>query len=115
MKLGKFSISLTVQDLIVSRKFYEALGFEVIGGDESQQWLMLQQGENQIGLFQKMFPKNLLTFNPGPEDSDVRDIQAALLAAGVEVTLQTDTQKGGPGHISLEDPDGNQILIDQHQ
>ena len=122
MDLGAVSISLTVKDLAASRDFYARLGFEPAGGDEAQGWLIVRNGTTTIGLFHGMFDKNLLTFNPGwsaaaePLDSfdDVRAIQARLKAAGVELTGETDPDGTGPAHITLEDPDGNPILIDQH-
>ena len=122
MELGSFSVSLTVADLAKSRAFYETLGFETRGGNADQGWLILTQGTTTIGLFHGMFPKNMLTFNPGwgqeatPLDRfmDVRDIQAALDAAGVAVETRCDPDSTGPAHISVVDPDGNPILIDQH-
>ena len=122
MQLGKFSVSLTVKDLAASRAFYATLGFEPVGGDPEQSWLVLQNGDATIGLFQGMFDANILTFNPGwdadkstlAEFEDVRRIQARLKQAGVELLLETDPEGTGIGHIVLADPDGNQILIDQH-
>ncbi|HRJ27806.1 MAG TPA: VOC family protein [Fimbriimonadaceae bacterium] len=123
MHLGSFSVSLSVQDLARSKAFYEALGFEAFAGDASQNWLMMRQGETVIGLFQGMFEKNLLTFNPGwdqhcnpqAEFADVREIQRRLKAVpGVTLTAEVDESTSGPGFITLEDPDGNPILIDQH-
>lgn len=123
MHLGAFSISLTVKDLSASRAFYEKLGFAVAGGDADQGWLILRSGDTTIGLFHGMFDKNLLTFNPGwgPQATplagdfeDVRAIQAKLKEAGVALIEQTDPNGSGPGYITLEDPDGNPILIDQH-
>ena len=122
MHLGAFSMSLTVKDLAASKAFYELLGFEMMGGDADHGYLILKSGDTIIGLFQGMFEKNLLTFNPGwdqnaqPLDSfeDVRAIQARLKASGVELTEETDPEGSGPGHITLIDPDGNPILIDQH-
>ncbi len=121
MNLGAFSISLTVRDLAKSRAFYEALGFEVRGGNQDENWLILVNGESVLGLFHGMFEKNMLTFNPGltvrmetlSEFDDVRDIQAALKAAGLAVDQETDPEGTGPAHIMLTDPDGNPILIDQ--
>jgi len=122
MHLGAFSISLAVKDIAASRAFYEALGFTQAGGDADQGWLILRNGETTIGLFQGMFEKNLLTFNPGwdaeanpiADFDDVRAIQARLKAAGFALIEETDPAGTGPGHITLEDPDGNPILIDQH-
>lgn len=109
MDLGVFSLSLTVKDLKASRAFYEKLGFEVFDGAEEQNWLMLRSGTTKIGLFQGMFDKNLLTFNP----KDVRAIQKDLKSKGVSLTLEADENTSGPAHISLVDPDGNPILFDQ--
>ena len=122
MHLGAFSMSLAVKDLAASKAFYELLGFEMMGGDADHGYLILKSGDTIIGLFQGMFEKNLLTFNPGwdqnaqPLDSfeDVRAIQAKLKASGVALTEETDPEGSGPGHITLIDPDGNPILIDQH-
>ncbi len=120
MELGAFSISLTVKDLGVSRAFYEKLGFQPTGGSAEQNYLIMVNGETIIGLFQGMFEKNILTFNPGLNNrkeqledfTDVRAIQKKLEAAGltVEETVKTES---GPGHLTLVDPDGNPILIDQ--
>lgn len=110
MDLGTFSISLTVQDIKVSRAFYEKLGFRMIDGNEDENWLILRHGEAKIGLFQGMFEKNILTFNP----RDVRSIQAELKAQDIELVLEADPNTTGPAHITLMDPDGNPILIDQH-
>ncbi len=124
MELGAFSISLAVRDLTTSREFYEKLGFVAIGGDPAQNWLILRGGDTTIGLFQGMFEGNILTFNPGwdaqgqdlPGDfDDVRAIQARLRASGVEPVEATDESASGPGSITLVDPDGNSILIDQHR
>lgn len=122
MKLGAFSISLSVKSLSASKEFYEKLGFTKFGGDEDQKWLILKNGETNIGLFEGMFPQNMLTFNPGwdqdaqnlDEFEDVRDIQKSLQNIGV--TLDATTEDGeGPASIVLTDPDGNPILIDQHR
>jgi catechol 2,3-dioxygenase-like lactoylglutathione lyase family enzyme len=122
MDLGAFSVSLAVKDLAVSRAFYEKLGFEVTGGDEEHNYLILVNRSTVIGLFQGMFEKNILTFNPGlagvdmgqlEEFTDVREIQRVLKEEGVELTEEADESTTGPGHISLLDPDGNPILIDQ--
>ncbi|WP_425062223.1 VOC family protein [Pyruvatibacter mobilis] len=122
MQLGKFSVSLAVKDLQKSRAFYEALGFTVTGGDEAHNFLILQNETATIGLFQGMFEKNILTFNPGwdrngaPLNSfkDVRAIQQALKEKGIALTEDTDPSATGPAHITLLDPDGNPVLIDQH-
>ncbi len=122
MRLGNFSVSLTVKDLSASRAFYEKLGFEVRGGDASQNWLILQNGTTTIGLFQGMFEKNTLTFNPGWDGSaqpledfkDVREIQRALKSSGLQLMAVADESSTGPAYLMLLDPDGNPILIDQH-
>ncbi|MEM1036388.1 MAG: VOC family protein [Pseudomonadota bacterium] len=122
MKLGAFSVSLAVKDIAKSRKFYEALGF-VTEGDESQKWLIMKNADTLIGLFEGMFEENILTFNPGWDQSaqevnpfdDVREIQDRLKAAGLELAVEADTASTGPAHIVLSDPDGNQIMLDQHR
>ena len=122
MDLGKFSVSLAVEDLATSRAFYEKLGFQTIGGDATQNWLVLQNGASTIGLFQGMFERNLLTFNPGwntagetlTEFVDVREIQRRLKQSGVALTTEADESTSGPASLTLIDPDGNPILIDQH-
>ncbi len=124
MKLGAFSISLAVADIAASRDFYAKLGFEQTGGDIEQKWLILRNAENVvIGLFEGMFDKNMLTFNPGwnqdceevAEFDDVRVIQKTLQDAGVALDQTADSGSEGPAHIALTDPDGNPILIDQHR
>jgi catechol 2,3-dioxygenase-like lactoylglutathione lyase family enzyme len=110
MNPGTFSISLAVKDIGASLAFYRKLGFEVYDGDQSQGWLILKNGEANIGLFQGMFEKNLLTFNP----SDVRSIQKKLEAAGVKLIEKADLATEGPAYITMEDPDGNPIMFDQH-
>ncbi len=120
MELGAFSISLAVADLAASRSFYEKLGFRVTGGD-GEKYLMMINGGTIIGLFQGLFERNILTFNPGlaqdtsrVEDfTDVREIRAALAAAGVEIATDTDPEGTGPASIVVIDPDGNPVLIDQ--
>ena len=122
MKLGAFSVSLSVKDLKASKKFYEKLGFTVFGGEIDQNWLILKNGEHVIGLFQGMFEKNILTFNPGwdqeaqPLESfeDVRGIQQKLKSQGVEILNEENLGMEGPGSFMIFDPDGNPILIDQH-
>lgn len=122
MDLGPFSISLAVRDLQASKEFYEKLGFSVMGGDQSENWLILVNRRIVIGLFQGMFEQNILTFTPGldpelgtvDEFTDVRDLRKALEAAGLEVEGNTDESESGPAHLTLTDPDGNPILIDQH-
>jgi len=122
MDLGAFSVSLTVKDLAASRAFYEKLGFTMTGGDMAKNWVVLRNGEHVVGLFQGMFPKNMLTFNPGwtqqakPSGAftDVRELQARLKASGLTLMLEADAATNGPASLMLEDPDGNPILIDQH-
>lgn len=122
MQLGAFSISLTVKDIEASRAFYEKLGFNVFGGDAAQGWLILKNGDHVIGLFQGMFEKNILTFNPGwdqnanPLDSftDVRELQRQLKAKGMEFESEADETTTGPASFIITDPDGNPILVDQH-
>lgn len=122
MELGAFSISLAVKDIHASKAFYEKLGFTYKNGDISQNWVVLKNGEHVIGLFQGMFDKNMLTFNPGWDQSarkiepftDVRELQRQLKAQGVEFTTQADETTTGPGYFMLMDPDGNPTLVDQH-
>jgi catechol 2,3-dioxygenase-like lactoylglutathione lyase family enzyme len=122
MELGDFSISLTVQDIGASRAFYEKLGFEVFGGDAAQNWLILKNGDHAIGLFQGMFERNILTFNPGWDSNaqkldsftDVRELQRRLKARGVELASEADETTTGPASFVVVDPDGNPILVDQH-
>lgn len=122
MQLGHFSISLTVKDLEASRNFYEALGFEVAFGEADQNWLILQNGDHTIGLFQGMFERNILTFNPGwdaqaqPLDqfTDIRKIQRQLKQRGLDLVSEVDESSLGPASLTLIDPDGNPVLIDQH-
>ena len=110
MDLGAFSVSLAVKDIKASRAFYEKLGFEVFHGNEDENWLMLRHGKATIGLFQGMFEKNILTFNP----RDVRAVQAELRAQGIEPLETADPTTEGPAYITLIDPYGNPILVDQH-
>ena len=122
MNLGAFSVSLAVKDLEASRKFYEKFGFKVFGGDASQNWLILKNGDYAIGLFQGMFEKNILSFNPGWDSNaqkldvftDVRDLQRQLKAKGVAVQTEADETSTGPASFMVVDPDGNPILVDQH-
>ena len=122
MELGAFSISLAVKDLAASREFYEKFGFTVFGGDPSQNWLILKNGNHVIGLFHGMFEKNILTFNPGWDSSaqklgsftDVRDLQRTLKAQGVMLVNEADENTIGPGSFIAMDPDGNPIMVDQH-
>ena len=120
--LGAFSVSLAVKNLQASRAFYEKLDFEVVGGDAAQNWLILRNGSVTIGLFQGMFDRNILTFNPGWNDKaqpieefiDVREHQRRLRSSGVELASAADENSAGPASFMLNDPDGNPILIDQH-
>lgn len=122
MKLGAFSVSLNVADLTKSRGFYETLGFTQVGGDAGQGWLILRNDSTTIGLFQGMFERNMLTFNPGwnaqcetlDSFTDVRDLQRELMSKGLEPASKVDESGRGPGSIMLIDPDGNPVLIDQH-
>ena len=122
MELGAFSISLAVKDIEASRRFYEKLGFQEFGGDASQNWLIMKNGETVIGLFQGMFDKNSLTFNPGWDSNaseldnytDVREIQRRLKEQGVELVSEADESTAGPASFIAVDPDGNPILVDQH-
>ena len=122
MQLGNFSVSLAVKDIGASRAFYEKLGFRVIAGDQAQNWLILQNETSTIGLFQGMFDKNILTFNPGwdrnggtvPDFDDVRDIQRTLKSRGLALATEADEATSGPASLMVLDPDGNPILIDQH-
>ncbi len=122
MQLGNFSVSLAVKDIQLSRAFYEKLGFTVWGGNQEQNWLILKNGSTVIGLFQGMFERNILTFNPGwdsdakqlPEFTDVRDLQRGLKAQGVQLLSEADEATSGPASFMVADPDGNQILVDQH-
>lgn len=123
MKLGAFSVSLTVNDLAASRAFYEKLGFTAFAGEVSQNWLILRNEDCVIGLFQGLFEKNILTFNPGwdsharPLESftDVRDLQRQLRAQGVSFQAEADENSTGPASFVVTDPDGNPILFDQHR
>ncbi|HNS00948.1 MAG TPA: VOC family protein [Anaerolineae bacterium] len=122
MDLGAFSISLAVKDIQASRSFYDKLGFVAVMGDPSQNWLILKNGQHVIGLFQGMFERNILTFNPGwdqgaaklPAFTDVRDLQRQLMAQGVTFQSAADETTTGPASFLIVDPDGNPILVDQH-
>jgi catechol 2,3-dioxygenase-like lactoylglutathione lyase family enzyme len=122
MQLGAFSISLAVKDIKASRDFYTKLGFTPMGGDIAQNWLILKNGDHIIGLFQGMFEKNMLTFNPGWDQNaqtlgtftDVRELQRQLKAQGVTLATEADESTKGPAHFVVMDPDGNPILVDQH-
>ncbi|MEH7247507.1 VOC family protein [Neobacillus niacini] len=123
MKLGAFSISLNVKDIQLSKSFYENLGFQTFGGDINQNWLIMKNDDTIIGLFQGMFEKNILTFNPGWNQNaenlesftDIRDLQKQLIEKGVKILTKAAETSEGPAHFTLEDPDGNQILVDQHR
>ena len=123
MKLGAFSVSLSVKDLQTSKQFYQHLGFEKFHGDESQNWVIMKNGDTVIGLFQGMFEENIMTFNPGWDNNaqevnpftDVREIQAKLKSAGVEFESLADENSEGPSSFVIKDPDGNTILVDQHR
>lgn len=122
MDLGNFSVSLAVQNLEASRAFYEKLGFRIFAGDGAQGWLIMKSGDHAIGLFQGMFEKNILTFNPGWDKNaekvaaftDVRELQRQLRAQGVEFQIEADETTTGPASFIVVDPDGNPILFDQH-
>lgn len=122
MELGAFSVSLAVKDIEASRLFYEKLGFTIFGGDQSQNWLILKNGGHVIGLFQGMFEKNLLTFNPGWNQdaqpletfTDLRELQRQLKHQGVSMISEADENSSGPASFMIADPDGNTILVDQH-
>jgi len=122
MELGAFSISLAVKDIEASRAFYEKFGFKVFGGNASQNWLILKNGDHVISLFQGMFEKNMLTFNPGWDNNaskldtftDVHELQRQLKAQGVQLMTEADETTTGPASFVAVDPDGNPILVDQH-
>ena len=123
MKFGVFSISLSVKDIKASKEFYENLGFTVFGGNIEQNWLIMKNENSIIGLFQGMFENNILTFNPGWDENaknvdpfdDVREIQKQLKSKGVKLDSEADESTSGPASIVMTDPDGNNILIDQHR
>ena len=122
MDLGAFSVSLAVKDIEASKVFYEKLGFTVFMGDQSQNWLIMKNGDHVIGLFQGMFDKNILTFNPGwsrdaqklGQFTDVRELQRRLKDRGVDMLSEADESSAGPASFMIADPDGNTILVDQH-
>lgn len=122
MKLGAFSVSLSVKDLEASKSFYEKLGFIAFGGNAAENWLIMKNGDHIIGLFQGMFEGNLLTFNPGWDQdantleafTDVRDLQRELKAQGITFQTEADESTSGPASFMIADPDGNVILVDQH-
>ncbi len=123
MNLGSFSVSLAVKDIAASQDFYSKLGFDVIGGNADDNWLILRNGDHVIGLFKDMFEKNMLTFNPGWDQqcaeldsfTDVRDLQKELKGHGLEMTSEADEDSEGPASFTVVDPDGNPILVDQHR
>jgi len=123
MQLGAFSVGLAVKNVEASREFYEKLGFAAFAGDASKGWLILRNGDTVIGLFQGMFEKNVLTFNPGWNQSaqpveaftDVRELQRRLKASGVAFAAEANENTSGPAHFMVVDPDGNPILVDQHR
>lgn len=122
MELGAFSISLAVKDIEISKQFYQKLGFTVFHGEQSQKWLIMKNGDLTIGLFQDMFEGNILTFNPGWDGNahevegytDIRVLQKQLKESGIELISEVDENSSGPANLMLIDPDGNQILLDQH-
>ena len=122
MELGNFSVSLAVKDIQASKLFYEKLGFKAFAGDQSQNWLIMKNGDHNIGLFQGMFDKNILTFNPGWTSdaqplkgfTDVRELQRRLKDRGVDMITEADESTTGPASFMIADPDGNTILVDQH-
>ena len=122
MELGNFSVSLAVKDIEASKLFYEKLGFTVFTGNQSQNWLIMKNGDHAIGLFQGMFDKNILTFNPGWDSNaqklasftDIRELQRQLKASGVTMMTEADESSTGPASFMIADPDGNTILVDQH-
>jgi catechol 2,3-dioxygenase-like lactoylglutathione lyase family enzyme len=122
MELGNFSLSLNVKDIEISKDFYEKLGFKVFGGDITQNWLIMKNGDLTIGLFQGMFEKNMMTFNPGwdknanplEDFTDVRTLQRELKTKGIKIETEAEESTAGPASFILIDPDGNPILFDQH-
>ncbi|SFA90324.1 MULTISPECIES: VOC family protein [unclassified Bacillus (in: firmicutes)] len=123
MKLGAFSVSLNVKDIEISKSFYENLGFQVFGGDITQNWLIMKNENCIIGLFQGMFEQNIMTFNPGWNENaenlesftDIREIQKQLKEKGIKMLTEANESSEGPAYFTIEDPDGNQILVDQHR
>lgn len=122
MELGNFSVSLAVKDIEASKLFYQKLGFTVFGGNQSQNWLIMKNGDHVIGLFQGMFDKNILTFNPGWDHNaqqldtftDVRELQRQIKGRGIRMISEADENSTGPASFMVVDPDGNPILVDQH-
>ena len=123
MNLGSFSVSLNVKDLGASRDFYSKLGFEPVGGNVDEKWLILRNGDHVIGLFQGMFEKNMLTFNPGWDQqgnevasfTDIRELQKKLKESGISLASEADENTLGPASLMMTDPDGNPVLVDQHR
>jgi catechol 2,3-dioxygenase-like lactoylglutathione lyase family enzyme len=122
LELGAFAVSLSVKDIVISKSFYEKMGFKQVGGELSENWVILRNGETTIGLFHGMFENNLLYFTPGwdkyganlEEFVDIRDIQSRLKEAGLEVDSEIESEGSGPAFFKMVDPDGNQIWFDQH-
>lgn len=123
MNLGAFSISLTVKDIHASKAFYEKLGFDSLGGNPDDKWIIMKNGDTVIGLFEGMFEKNMLTFNPGWNQdateadafTDIRELQKTLKEQGMAFVNEADETSSGPTHFVIQDPDGNPILVDQHR
>ena len=123
MNLGAFSVSLAVKDIEASKQFYQKLGFEVFGGDQSQNWLIMKNERHVIGLFQGMFEGNILTFNPGWDNdaqplenfTDIRELQRQLKESGITMMSEADENSTGPASFMIADPDGNVVLVDQHR
>ena len=122
MKLGAFSVSLSVKNIEESKLFYQKIGFEAVGGEQSQNWLIMRNGDNTIGLFQGMFEENIMTFNPGWDKdckelesfTDIRVLLKEFEAQGINIMQKSINGDSGPSSLSIQDPDGNSILIDQH-
>lgn len=122
MELGAFSVSLSVQSIEVSKVFYQNLGFKVVGGDQSQNWLIVRNGDHTLGLFQGMFEGNIMTFNPGWDKdyktlesyTDVRELLKTFAAQGIDIIQKSIESENGPASFVVKDPDGNPIMIDQH-
>jgi predicted lactoylglutathione lyase len=122
MELGCFSLSLAVKDIHASKKFYERLGFSVFAGNLTQNWVIMKNGDLNIGLFQGMFDKNMITFNPGwtnaaeemDDFTDIRKLRKSLADDGIEIVNESEEDTSGPASFMIVDPDGNPILFDQH-
>lgn len=123
MQIGSFSLSLAVKDIAASKAFYEKIGFTAMGGNQDQGWLIMKNPSVVIGLFQGMFEKNMMTFNPGWDENaqelaeflDIRELQKAYKAAGIVFDSEADESSSGPAHFVISDPDGNSIMMDQHR